>query len=90
LILHLIIQEDSFFKRPNGMAQAQRRNEQDPLALSHDCWKSAAYLQRRSRCRLEPVLDGINLLVAIFLLYQHPGTISHSFARDLNSLFQRT
>jgi hypothetical protein len=37
------------------MAQAQRRDGGDLLALSRRFWR-AAYPQRRSRCRLQPVL----------------------------------
>jgi hypothetical protein len=39
-----------------GMAQAQRRGGPDIMALSHHYWKCATYPQRRSRCRLQPVL----------------------------------
>jgi hypothetical protein len=39
------------------MAQAQRRGGEELIALSRHCWRGA-YLQRQSRCRLQPVLGG--------------------------------
>jgi hypothetical protein len=41
--------------QPNGLAQAQRRDRETPRSISCHI-KRGAYPQRRSRCRLQPVL----------------------------------